>query len=287
MSARRCERDTRAQYRTLAMRPAATSLKTLAHASDLHFGLSARAERTAAALCHAFLDAHVDHVVVTGDVTHRGRAAEWQRFREAFAPLLDAGRLTVIPGNHDRLGDDVARAMMTARVEVEERDGAHIVKLDSTGPHNKRLIDGHGAIDDHDLAAVDAALSRAPRGALVVLCLHHHVLPLPMEGVHESFMTWVGMPNARELARGRELLEVVRGRCDLVLHGHKHAPAAWRIRGGARPMLVLNAGSSTELGRARVFAHDGAKLMRRPVWLAAEAHADSDRVLPWEAAFSQ
>src|SRR5260221_10919123 len=114
------------------MRPAALRIKTLAHASDLHFGLSRAAERTATALCHAFLDAHVDHVVVTGDVTHRGRAAEWERFRAAFAPLSQAGRLTVIPGNHDRLGDDVARAMMSARVGVEARDGVHIVKLDST-----------------------------------------------------------------------------------------------------------------------------------------------------------
>ncbi len=265
------------------MRPAAIGIKTLAHASDLHFGAGRAIERRAAALCQAFLDAHVDHVVVTGDVTHRGRAAEWERFRAAFAPLVDAGRVTVIPGNHDRLGDDVAPRMMSSRVEIDTPDGAYLVKLDSTAPHNRRLASGHGAIDDRDLRAVDDALSRAPARALVVLCLHHHALALPMEGLHEHAMTWLGLPYARELGRGRELLDVARGRCDLVLHGHKHVPAAWRVEGD-RPMLVQNAGCSPELGRARVFAHQGGELVRRPLWLAAQPETES--VVRWEEACS-
>jgi 3',5'-cyclic AMP phosphodiesterase CpdA len=268
------------------MRPASIRIKTLAHASDLHFGVGAASEQTALALCRAFVDAHVDHVVITGDVTHRGRGSEWDRFRETFAPLYETGRITVIPGNHDRLGDDVAPRMMSERVDVDTREGVTIVKLDSTGPHNKRLVAGHGAIDDDDLRALDDALSRAPHGALVVLCLHHHLLPQPMEGLHEQFMSWIGMPNARELMRGRELLECARGRCDLVLHGHKHVPTAWRIDDGDRPMVVLNAGCSTELGRARVFAHHGNRLVRQPVWLAAERRTETHRTLKWEEACS-
>jgi metallophosphoesterase superfamily enzyme len=47
-------------------------------------------------------------VLVTGDVTHRGRLREWAAFEKAFEPLIESGRLTAVPGNHDRLGDDMA-----------------------------------------------------------------------------------------------------------------------------------------------------------------------------------
>lgn len=57
---------------------------TLAHLSDLHFGLSPGVERMAAALCQTLLAARVDHVVVSGDVTHRGRRDELERFEQDF-----------------------------------------------------------------------------------------------------------------------------------------------------------------------------------------------------------
>jgi 3',5'-cyclic-AMP phosphodiesterase len=43
------------------------------------------------------LERAVDHVVVSGDVTHRGRRRELERFREIFAPLEERGRLSIIP----------------------------------------------------------------------------------------------------------------------------------------------------------------------------------------------
>ena len=52
------------------------------------------------------VEARVGAVLLTGDVTHRGLAAELLRYERIFAPLLDAGRLLAVPGNHDRMGDD-------------------------------------------------------------------------------------------------------------------------------------------------------------------------------------
>lgn len=53
---------------------------------------------------------------------------------------------------------------------------------------------------------------------------------------------------------GRELLARVEGRCELVLHGHRHRPGHFRLEGPVS-LDVLNAGSTTELGAFRVFTH--------------------------------
>src|SRR6266536_6606724 len=113
-----------------------TVTRTLAHVSDLHLGRDARTDAATASLVRALLEADVDEVLLTGDVTHRGRAAELATFERLFAPLRD--RLVVVPGNHDRMGDDVAGLLMPgARVQAEERRGLLVVRLDSTAPHNR------------------------------------------------------------------------------------------------------------------------------------------------------
>jgi 3',5'-cyclic AMP phosphodiesterase CpdA len=203
----------------------------------------------------------VDDVLLTGDVTHRGRRDELARFERIFAPLLDAGRLAVVPGNHDRMGDDAARGLMRGgRVAVTSRPGLHAVRVDSTAPHNRSLIDGHGEVTRQDLADVELALADAPAGALPLVMLHHHVLPLPVEDLAERLATFVGHPCADELPLGEDLLGRIAGRCRLVLHGHRHVPAEFRVAvPGAPELRILNAGSSTILGQARILAHrDGA-----------------------------
>jgi 3',5'-cyclic AMP phosphodiesterase CpdA len=218
-----------------------------AHVSDLHIGISASADRAAARLCQALLHGQAGPVLLTGDVTHRGRAGELERFREIFGPLLRTGRLLAVPGNHDRLGDDLREAFMEGpRVHAERAGGLWIVRLDSTGPHNRRLIDGHGEVTERDIDEVEASLRAAPAGSQTILMLHHHPLPLAHDHPVERMMTLLGWPNARELATGGLLLSRIRGLCDAVLHGHRHVPAEispWPS--DARPLRIFSAGSST------------------------------------------
>jgi len=236
-----------------------------------------RDRRTSAAvhrLCAALVAAEVQAVAVTGDLTHRGRADELRAFEDAFAPLLEAGRVVVVPGNHDRAGDDVGAGLMVgARVGVADLPGVHLVRLDSTAPHNRSLVAAHGALSLRDLRDLDAALDDAPPGSLSVVMLHHHVLPLPPEDLAETLSGWLGWPNAAELTAGADLLAHARGRCDLVLHGHRHVPAlAVPFAGDARPLAVVNAGCSPDLGRARLFLHEGGRLVRT-AWIDAEEPA--------------
>ena len=244
-------------------------MKTLIHVSDLHLGKSPEIERRAIAIRDAVLAAKADHVVVTGDLTHRGRATELATFWRIFAPLMAADRLTVIPGNHDRLGDDVADAIQGGpRVAITRARGLHLVRFDSTGPHNRAWLQGHGAMSEGDVAAIGEAVADAAPGALVVVLLHHHVLPLPPDHAAERLVSWLGWPYAEELERGRSLLAALRGRCDLVLHGHRHTPQGGTLyQGSPRPMSVFNAGSSTELGQVRTFWHHDGMLAGAPAWL--------------------
>ncbi len=251
-------------------------IQTLAHVSDLHLGGGARSAAMARAIADTLLATKVDHVVVTGDLTHRGRGAELDGYEDAFAALIARGRVTCVPGNHDRLGDDVRERIMSgARVQVDTRDGLHIVRVDSTGPHNRSWLHGHGRLTKQDVQAIDDALDEAPRDALRLVILHHHPLPLREESLGERLSNWMGWPFTLELDSGAGLLERIQGRCDLVLHGHRHVPSATQVGKGAhgRPLLVCNAGSSTQLGRVRLFAHRDGGLCLAPMWLDVASDA--------------
>jgi 3',5'-cyclic AMP phosphodiesterase CpdA len=177
--------------------------KVLAHLSDLHLGRSQATDEAARRLCHSLIIADVDHVVVTGDITHRGRCADLDRFFEIFAPLLDDERLTYIPGNHDRNGEACGSDLMRGqRVQTARGEGLHLVQVDTTAPHNKSVIASHGELTHQMLEQIERAVREAPKGELVAVLLHHHVLPLPVEGIGEWFADTVGWPNADELGAG-------------------------------------------------------------------------------------
>jgi Icc protein len=243
--------------------------RTLAHFSDLHVGRGDEADRALEGMCQALVRRTVDHVVVTGDITHRGRHKEWERFRRAFVPLHEQGRVTIVPGNHDRMNEDVAAEMMPeGRVAVETRPGLHLVRFDSTGPHNRSLLSSHGQMSQEDLASILQAFARAPRESLAVLLLHHHLVPLPHDNPAERLISWLGWGSGEELILGRQLLLALRGRCDLVLHGHRHDPVALPADGNERrPLSLFNAGSSTELGHVRLFMHRRGRLAAPPIWM--------------------
>jgi 3',5'-cyclic AMP phosphodiesterase CpdA len=262
-------------------------METVAHLSDLHIGKDPATDAAARRLCAALIEQGVSLTLVTGDVTHRGRADELRTFEATFAPLLAAGRLIVVPGNHDRMGDDAGRSMMgghDGHVDVRSRPGLHIVRFDSTAPHNRSLIEAHGRLVERDLEAIVAAMDAAPAGALTVLLLHHHLLPLPPDLLGERLSMLLGWPNAAELELGARLLEQLRGRCDLVLHGHRHTPSELELGSeSTRPLRVWNAGSSTELAAFRVFHHSKGHLVWSD-WRALGARAHTQRVVSAAAA---
>jgi len=68
------------------------TLHTLAHLSDLYSGQGPAPEAMARALCQAMIESAIDQVVVTRDLTHRGRDVEMASVLKVFAPLLRVPR---------------------------------------------------------------------------------------------------------------------------------------------------------------------------------------------------
>lgn len=240
-------------------------MSALVHLSDLHLGATPAAGHALSAAIGAVpADALV---VVTGDLTDGGRRSELACFERLAAPV--AGRLVVVPGNHDRCGDDVGATLMAgARVDVVERDGWAVVRVDSTAPHNRIAWLSHGRLCELVIRQVDDALAALPTGHLAVVALHHHVVPLPAEGFWERVSETLRLPNHSELTLGTEFLKVLRGRCDLVLHGHRHVPRQFVIDPHAsRPLRVFNAGSSTALGAFRQFDARAGRLVGEGRWV--------------------
>jgi 3',5'-cyclic AMP phosphodiesterase CpdA len=228
----------------------------IAHLSDLHVG---RRRSDAEALRHCadrLRREDVDWVVVSGDITHRGLRREWATFEEAFSPFAAEGSLVTVPGNHDCLGEDVSGLIMPeGRVHRVRRDGVTMIRVNSNGPHNRRWLNAHGWLGEEDIDRVRRELDAVPASDLVVLVVHHHPLPLPEDLLSEKVISWLGWPFTSELLLGEALLAELRGRCDLVLHGHRHTPNGLRLFAqDGRPLTVVNAGSTSELGAFRCFS---------------------------------
>lgn len=245
--------------------------KIIAHLSDLHLGYSPERLRVATAIRHRLQVLHVDMVLVTGDTTEHGRTEEYKQFRTLFAEYIDTDRLIILPGNHDRLGNDVAKEMMqNQRVRIERRDGLHVVAVDTTGRHNRYIMLSHGKIDREVMNEIDQAVAAAVPGTLVIVALHHHLIPQIEDFWMEKVATFLHLPFAEELRLGQDLIQDLVGRCDLVLHGHRHKPLETRIAGAPRALTIFNAGSSTELEGFRLFRWSDGAVIGKPEWCMLE-----------------
>ena len=188
----------------------------LLHISDLHAG---SVEETA---IERSLEPLVERpqpelIVVTGDLTHRGRRREHER---AAAFLRGLGRpLLVIPGNHDipytfparftRPWAEFERQWGTVE-PVFRSDELMVVGLNSVRPWRHQS----GRIRSAQIARTAELLAEAPEGALRVVALHHHLIGAPWRS------------RKRPVAhRSKVLAGFVDAGAELILAGHIHQAA--------------------------------------------------------------
>ncbi|MFI1996381.1 metallophosphoesterase family protein [Actinoplanes sp. NPDC020271] len=193
----------------------------IAHLSDLHFGVH---DPEAASLLVADVTAWGPALtVVTGDLTMRARAGEFQLAR-AFLDRLP-GPVLVVTGNHDLPLDHPwrlyrpyhrYRAFISADLDpVVRLPGVTAVGLQSM----PRWRWKDGLVRRSQLALVESTFAAAPPDDLRLVALHHP-------------------PFGRTLLNGGKLL---RAGADLLLAGHTHHP-------DVRPMngtTVVVAGTAT------------------------------------------
>ena len=199
----------------------------------------------------------VDHVLFTGDLTAMGDGAEFDAVQASVRHLTTAGRLTVIPGNHDRYTDlpgqrhferVFAGEIASAMPEHADEHGYPFVKmlgedvaligLDSTRvPGWSQYVVGR--LGPSQLAALTKILDDPRLVGRTVHVLSHHG-PLSPDGRRE----W----QESALIDGPALLAVLENREVMLHHGHSHVRSWQKHNGEERPHL-FGGGSSTEPGR--------------------------------------
>jgi 3',5'-cyclic AMP phosphodiesterase CpdA len=203
-------------------------------------------------LVDATLEREAGHVVITGDFTALGHPHELEHARELLSPLAQGGRLSVIPGNHDRyvgprheFERHFASLMKSELPQYADERGYPFVKLLDekfalVGLDSTRVSGWthyfFGRIGADQLTRLGLLLDDPAFGARTALIMIHHG-PVAPTGryLHES-----GLLDADALLRA------LHGRRAVVLHGHAHR-RSWIKAEGGRPHL-LGAGSSTEHG---------------------------------------
>jgi 3',5'-cyclic AMP phosphodiesterase CpdA len=195
-----------------------TTMLTILHISDLHFG-PPFLPKVAEAVLRSAERLHPDVIVASGDFTQRAKVAQFAEAR-VYLDRLPRVPLVVVPGNHDvplyRVFERVfaphrnyEQSISSQLDTVLERDDAVIVALDTTSP---RLTITNGRVRRDQIEFCARAFQHAPPGAARIVVAHHHFAPAP-DYDNEDDVMW----GAR-----RALDAFVEMEVDLILGGHLH-----------------------------------------------------------------
>jgi 3',5'-cyclic AMP phosphodiesterase CpdA len=220
----------------------------LLHVSDLHVGAprGGGTEELAEAFAALVEVVSPQLVIVSGDVTHRGRPAQHAAAAEV---LRGPGRpLLVVPGNHDAphtvpgrfVGSwgDFERVWETTE-PVHAAPEVHVVGLNSVRVWRHQS----GRLDGAQLSRAAKRLGAAAPGALRVVAFHHQLIGAPWRSRKRPL-----------LGRSDAFTRLVGAGADLVVGGHIHQAAVSERRefevdaAGGRPVVVTVAPG---LGRPR------------------------------------
>ncbi len=252
-------------------------MTTLVHLSDLHFGRDVDLEQINV-LESLVLTLGPTAIVISGDLTQRGRHGEFQRALAFVERLRPAAPVHVIPGNHDvawwetpfgllgtdRLtvryrryfGDDLSPTLELPGLVIASVRTSHGVAFGSMTWKFWRDPAVKGHLPRSEVERVAARFQAAPAGLKVVV-LHHNVLR--------------GQISRRMgLAHWRWAEDALRSTgADLVLCGHDHQEGA----AAAGRMVVSTAGTHTHRTRGHrpsafnvITIDDSSITIRHHIW---------------------
>ncbi len=245
----------------------------LGHISDLHIGDRARYPRNGITarecdrhsvkllkkILQALLEEAVDHLVVTGDVTLSGEATEFARAADLLAPWAEAGKLTVLPGNHDvwsyesaaalrflrQLGSDgrgMKRPAAVFPLAVDLSPEVALIALDSAR-YGEEPRTTPGALGTEQLAtAREMVREAAKQGRAVVLALHHHLVIPPERVPSDLRLARMPLTDAYKVVRLVAEMPIA-----AVLHGHRHTSFRLDLPGPSKATPVICSGSASRV----------------------------------------
>jgi 3',5'-cyclic AMP phosphodiesterase CpdA len=233
------------------------TVTTLFHCSDLHFGHPAVPEQYEA-IEALIQDRKYDVVAISGDVSQRARAGEFQRAREFIRQAEKVAETIVVPGNHDvawwlaplGFGDHKRmfakyRAYISADLEPVLRiAGATFVGLNTSQGVSRHTLTwnvrdisiiGHLTRGQIERARVEFEKSRAGDARIIVM--HHNPVKGELSQRH-------GLKNTQRILGAFAEMGV-----DLVLCGHDHQEAVHYIEHTKRGTIISTSGTISNRSR--------------------------------------
>ncbi len=234
-------------------------------------------DKHSARLLKGLLDAleelAVDHLLVTGDLTLSGEPTEFEKARKLLAPWAEAGKLTVLPGNHDvwsyeaaekyrflrTIGPDglgMRNAVQSFPRAVPLGEEAVLIALDSAR-WGEDPWQTPGKLGSQQLkAARELVREHARHEKAVLLALHHHLVIPPERVPSDAKVARMPLADADQIVRLVAELPIA-----AVLHGHRHVAFRVDLPGASGATPVLCAGSASRVAdepirRARAFVYE-------------------------------
>jgi len=191
-----------------------------------------------------------DHIALTGDLVNIGHDAEFAQAQTRLAPLGDAARLSIIPGNHDAYipgalenmaarfspflqGDAAEETALPNFPTLRIRQGIALIGVNSGAP--SLPFSARGKLGAGQIARLGAMLQKTREAGLFRVVMIHHP-PLPRLARF-----------ARGLVDGRAMEALLqREGAELVIHGHNHRHAFVQLesRHGIVPILGVASASA-------------------------------------------
>jgi 3',5'-cyclic AMP phosphodiesterase CpdA len=226
-------------------------MKRVLHVSDLHFG---RDERVVVeVLVRAMEDLAPDVLVVSGDLTQRGRQLQFEH-AAAFLGKFRYPQI-IVPGNHDgAYFNPIRRLFYPLRryqqyisddlFPVYTDDGLHIVGVNSSRPlaWDLRGFWKNGSLSNAQLQRLRELMACAPAGACRTLVVHHPIMNPDDDSCRDC------------IRRRPRILEALGDLgIELVLSGHLHHSYARLapVKAGQRAPVCAAAGTALSSRRRR------------------------------------
>ena len=232
-------------------------MTSVLHVSDLHFGRPAVPAQIDA-IEAAIRDARFDVVAVSGDLSQRARAGEFQRAKVFLRDAERTSKTIVVPGNHDvmwwraplGLGDESAiydnyRAYVGEELEPVLRvPGVTFVGLNTsqgvrpqTLTWNVRDISIIGHLTKQQIEKARTAFEASPAGDARVIVMHHNPVKGELSQRH-------GLKHTPKILGAFAEIGV-----DLVLCGHDHQEAVHMVQHTKKGTVISTAGTVSNRSR--------------------------------------
>jgi 3',5'-cyclic AMP phosphodiesterase CpdA len=229
------------------------------HVSDLHFGRPVDSTMIEAIEDHIVKDGY-DVVAISGDVSQRARAGEFQRARVFMRDAARVSQVIVVPGNHDvawwrspmmirgskTIYEPYLRYVSHELEPVLRVPGATFVGLNTSQGVSGRTLTWRlrdiSIIGDLRRSQIDRAAAEfeaSPKGDARVIVMHHNPVRGELSQRH-------GLKNTPKILGAFAQIGV-----DVVLCGHDHQEAIHYVEHTKRGTVISTAGTVSNRSRGR------------------------------------